>query len=136
MAERIDADGWRLVANKRLLLEAAYTGAWAGRQHTLSEDGLRRLLDPRPAVRVLSGEEAEKAARDHAELSALFDSLAETQRRARAAKAAGEKGAPGTPGSPAEAPGGGGLQPQGGPGAAASQATADGAAGVPEGKGG
>lgn len=86
MSERIDADGWRILQGKRLLLEAAYKGAWAARQHTLSGPGLERFLSDEPAVRVLSGEEAEKAAQDHAELAAMFESLAETQRRARAGK--------------------------------------------------
>lgn len=75
-----------MVQRKRLLLEAAYKGAWAARQHSLSGAGLNRFLSDEPAVRVLEGEEAEKAAKDHAEIAAMFESLAETQRRERAGK--------------------------------------------------
>lgn len=68
---------------RRVLIEAAYTAAWCERQPLLGPRVLRDLLDPQPAARVLSKEDAENAAKDHAELASMFDSLAETQRRAR-----------------------------------------------------
>lgn len=68
------------------MLEAAYMGAYAARLPTLGgPGGLARFLDPPPPARVLEGVEAAEAARQHAELAQMFDSLAASQQRARGA---------------------------------------------------
>lgn len=67
------------------MLEAAFTAAWCERQKVLGPKVLNRLLDPNPLpeVRVLAPAEAAKAAREHHELAAMFESLAASQKAKR-----------------------------------------------------